>query len=69
MFAQQMGVAALPWLTLFRAARRGVPLRPRPTGGLIGLAALSSAIAASLFSAPGYAFAWELGMVTVFVLL
>jgi hypothetical protein len=37
--------AALPWLVLFWAVRRGVPLQPEKTGALVGLAAFSFALA------------------------
>jgi hypothetical protein len=37
-----------------------MPLRPRLTGGIIGVAASSFAIAADLFSGPAYAVTWEL---------
>ncbi len=47
-----LSFAALPWLTLFWAARRAIPLRPRLTGGIIGVAASCFAIAADLFSGP-----------------
>jgi hypothetical protein len=57
---RQFTLAALPWITLFWAARRAMPLRPRLTGGIIGIAASSFALAADLFSGPAYAVTWEL---------
>src|SRR5215472_11397195 len=42
---QLFGFAALPWLVLFWAIRRGVPLQPEKTGAVIGLAAFSFALA------------------------
>jgi len=36
---QLFGLAALPWLSLFWAVRRGVPLQPELTGAAVGLAA------------------------------
>jgi negative regulator of sigma F NrsF-like protein len=42
---QLFGLAALPWLTLFWAVRRGVPLRPEVTGAAVGLAAFCLAAA------------------------
>jgi hypothetical protein len=57
---RQFALAALPWVTLFWAARRAMPLRPRLTGGIIGVAASSFALAADLFSGPAYAVIWEL---------
>jgi len=41
-----LAFAALPWLALFWAARRAMPLRPRLTGGMIGVAASCFGIAA-----------------------
>jgi Negative regulator of sigma F len=57
---RQFALAALPWITLFWAARRAMPLRPRLTGGIIGVAASSFAIAADLLSGSAYAVTWEL---------
>jgi hypothetical protein len=45
---RQFALAALPWVSLFWAARRAMPLRPRLTGGIIGVAASSFALAADL---------------------
>lgn len=42
---QLFGFAALPWLVLFWAVRRGVPLQPEKTGALVGLAVFSFALA------------------------
>ena len=42
---QLFGLAALPWLSLFWAVRRGVPLRPEVTGAAVGLAAFCFAVA------------------------
>ena len=42
---QLFALAALPWLSLFWAVRRGVPLRPEVTGVAVGLAAFSFAAA------------------------
>jgi hypothetical protein len=39
------GLTALPWLSLFWAVRRGVPLQPEVTGGTVGLAAFCFALA------------------------
>jgi hypothetical protein len=58
--SRQFALAALPWVSLFWAARRATPLRPRLTGGIIGVAASSFAVAADLFSGPAYAVIWEL---------
>jgi Negative regulator of sigma F len=44
-----LGWTALPWVVLFIAVRRGVALHPAKTGGLIGVAAISFAIAADRF--------------------
>jgi hypothetical protein len=38
-------LAAVPWLALFEAVRRGVPLQPAKTGTLVGLAASCWALA------------------------
>jgi hypothetical protein len=43
---QIVSFAALPWLVLFWAVRRGVSLDPGKSGGLIGAAAFSFALAA-----------------------
>ena len=42
---QLFGLAALPWLSLFLAVRRGVPLQPKVTGAAVGLAAFCFALA------------------------
>ncbi len=42
---QLFGLAALPWLALFWAVRRGIPLRPEMTGVAVGLAAFCCAMA------------------------
>jgi len=42
---QLLGLAALPWLSLFLAVRRGVPLQPEATGAAVGLAAFCFAFA------------------------
>jgi hypothetical protein len=42
---QLLGLAALPWLSLFLAVRRGVPLQPEVTGAAVGLAAFCFALA------------------------
>jgi len=42
---QLFGLAALPWLSLFWAVRRGVPLQPELTGAAVGLAAFCFALA------------------------
>jgi negative regulator of sigma F NrsF-like protein len=44
-----LGWATLPWMVLFIAVRRGVVLHPAKTGGLIGVAVFSFAIAADRF--------------------
>jgi Negative regulator of sigma F len=62
---RQLTFAALPWITLFWAARRAMPLRPRLTGGMIGIAASSFAVAAELFSGPAYPITWELLIGTI----
>jgi hypothetical protein len=56
----QLIFAALPWLAMFWAARRAMPLWPKLIGGLIGIAASGFAIANELFSAAAYPIAWEL---------
>jgi hypothetical protein len=38
------GLAALPWLSLFWAVRRGVPMQPEVAGGAVGLAAFCFAL-------------------------
>lgn len=53
--SRQLALAALPWMALFWAARRAMPLRPRLTGGMIGVAASSFAVAADLFTSATYA--------------
>jgi len=57
---RHLTLAALPWLALFWAARRAMPLRPRLVGGLIGVAASCFAIVDELFSAAVDPIAWEL---------
>jgi hypothetical protein len=42
-------LAALPWLVLFWAVRRGVPLQPQKTGAIVGLSAFSFALAVLRF--------------------
>jgi hypothetical protein len=42
---QLFSLAALPWLALFWAVRRGVPLQPEVTGAAVGLAAVCFALA------------------------
>jgi len=44
--------AALPWLGLFWAVRRGAPLALRPAGALIGVAAFSFALAVGRLRCP-----------------
>ncbi len=44
-----LGWAALPWMALVIAVGRGIALHPARTGGLIGVAAFSFAIAADRF--------------------
>ncbi len=46
---QFFGLAALPWLALFCAVRRGVPLQPVRTGSLVGIAAFCFALAVYFF--------------------
>jgi hypothetical protein len=58
--SRQFALAALPSVTLFWAARRAMPLRPRLTGGIIGVAAASFAVAADLFGGPAYTVTGEL---------
>jgi hypothetical protein len=43
--SQLLGLAALPWLCLFRAVRRGVPLQPEIAGAATGVAAFCLAAA------------------------
>jgi hypothetical protein len=62
---RQLTFAALPWISLFWAARRAIPLRPRLTGGMIGVAASCFAVAAELFSGPAYPITWELLIGTI----
>jgi hypothetical protein len=57
---RQWTTAALPWLTLFWAARRAMPLWPRTVGALIGLAASSFAIAANLGGGETHPITWQL---------
>src|SRR5262249_33287888 len=45
-------VAALPWLALFWAVRRGVPLATSSSGALIGVAAFSFALAIGRLCCP-----------------
>jgi hypothetical protein len=59
-FECQLTFAALPWLALFWAARRAMPLRPQLVGGLIGIAASSFSIIAELFSPLAYPTGWGL---------
>jgi hypothetical protein len=49
---QMIGLAALPWLSLFWAVRRGVPLQPEKTGLAIGLAAFCFALVARVLMFP-----------------
>src|SRR6266436_5403720 len=44
-----LDLAALPWLALFWAVRRGVPLQPVATGALVGIAAFCFALATQRF--------------------
>jgi hypothetical protein len=44
-----LDLAALPWLALFWAVRRGVPLQPVATGALVGIAAFCFALAVQRF--------------------
>jgi hypothetical protein len=50
---QFFGLAALPWLALFWAVRRGVPLQPVKTGALVGIAAFCCGLAAHGFISSG----------------
>src|SRR5579872_3747347 len=42
---QLSALGALPWLSLFWAVRRGVPIQPEVSGGTVGLAAFCFALA------------------------
>jgi hypothetical protein len=64
-----LAFAALPWLALFWAARRAMPLRPRLTGGMIGVAASCFGISAELLSGPAYPITWGLLAVAILTLL
>jgi hypothetical protein len=66
---RQLTLSALPWLALFWAARRAMPLRPRLIGGLIGVAASGFGIAAGLISNTVDPIAWELSAGAVITLL
>jgi hypothetical protein len=66
---RQFALAALPGMTLVWAARRAMPLRPRLTGGIIGIAASSFAVAADLFSGSAYAITWQLLSGVIFTAL
>jgi len=50
----QLAFAALPGLALFWATQRAMPLRPRLTGGMIGVAASCFAIGANICCGPIY---------------
>ncbi len=50
---QFFGLAALPWLALFWAVRRGVALQPAKTGALVGIAAFCFALATHGFISSG----------------
>jgi hypothetical protein len=50
--ARFIGVVALPWVALFWAVRRGVPLQPVKTGALVGLSAFCFALAVHRFNQP-----------------
>jgi hypothetical protein len=56
----QLAFAALPWVALFWAARRAMPLRPLLIGGIIGIATSSFAIAADLVCGLIYSITWGL---------
>ena len=43
---QMLGLVILPWMALFWAVERGVPLQPFKTGGLIGIASFCFGVAA-----------------------
>jgi hypothetical protein len=43
---QTLGLGAFPWLALFWAVRRGMPLRPRSSGAIIGIAGFCFSLAA-----------------------
>ena len=51
-FVRDSIFAALPWIALFWAARRAMPLRPYVVGGMIGVAASCFAVALDLLSGP-----------------
>jgi hypothetical protein len=68
-FGRRLAFAALPWMALFWAARRAMPMRPRLVGGLIGVAASCFAIVAELFSAGSDSIAWELLAAAILTLL
>ena len=55
-----LAFAALPWLALFWAARRAMPLQARLVGGLIGVAAACFAIVGELFTGAPDPIGWEL---------
>ncbi|MHB8382297.1 MAG: NrsF family protein [Candidatus Binataceae bacterium] len=59
-----IALAAIPWIALFWAVRRGVPLAVKVTGGLIGAASFSYAFAASRLGCPiddlGHILLWHL---------
>jgi hypothetical protein len=68
---QVLGLSMLPWVALFMAVERGVPVQPFDSGGLIGVASFSFGIAADClisqsngFTAP---FAWRLTFGLLFV--
>jgi hypothetical protein len=42
---QFLGLAAVPWLSLFWAVRRGIPVEPPKTGALVGIASACFALA------------------------
>ncbi|HTY56275.1 MAG TPA: NrsF family protein [Candidatus Binataceae bacterium] len=47
-----ISLAAVPWVVLFQLVRRGVPLRPGLSGGLVGAAAFSLALVAVRLASP-----------------
>lgn len=47
-----VALAAVPWMALFWAVRRGIPMAVEVTGGLIGAASFSYAFAASRLGCP-----------------
>jgi hypothetical protein len=57
---RQLSLAALPGIALFWAVRRGMPTRPRLTGGVMGVAASAFAIAADLISGAANSLTWKL---------